>query len=150
MKFESEPDIQKWLDQFGSSLGTEDASRQFARWQALQGVGRKLEETLSQYPDLSFSEAQALLDRASQILRYDEEYWVVIIGETGAGKSTLLNALLQDRLLLTGGGAAITGTAVYVYPDSDTDHDKAEIFIREQNEFKPLLLDLASRYFEAE
>lgn len=148
MSFETNLDPQNWLDRFSGSLGDDEARRQFDRWKDLQVRGTHLQALSSRYPGLDFSEAQTFLTRAANVLRYDEDYRVVVIGETGAGKSTLLNALLQDKILLTGGGAAITGTAIYVYPNYKVDHDKAEIFLREPDEFKPLLIDLVSRYLD--
>jgi len=141
---QSNLDCQNWLSRFGSSLGETEARKQFERWTKLQRKCAELQEVLSQYQSLDLSKAKKLLDRADNVLRQDRDYQVVVIGETGAGKSSLLNALLQERLLLTGGGAAITGTAIYVYPNQNVDFDKAELSIRTQDEFKPLLLGVAS------
>lgn len=143
---QSNLDWQNWLSRFGSSLGETEARKQFERWTKLQGKCAELQKVLSQYQSLDLSKAKTLLDRADNVLRQDRDYQVVVIGETGAGKSSLLNALLQERLLLTGGGAAITGTAIYVYPNQNVDFDKAELSIRTQDEFKPLLLGVASHY----
>jgi len=145
---QSNLDWQNWLSRFGSSLGETEARKQFERWTKLQGKCAELQEVLSQYQSLDLSKAKTLLDRADNVLRPDRDYQVVVIGETGAGKSSLLNALLQERLLLTGGGAAITGTAIYVYPNQNVDFDKAELSIRTQDEFKPLLLGVASHYLD--
>jgi len=142
---QSNLDCQNWLSRFGSSLGETEARKQFERWTKLQRKCAELQEVLSQYQSLDLSKAKKLLDRADNVLRQDRDYQVVVIGETGAGKSSLLNALLQERLLLTGGGAAITGTAIYVYPNQNVDFDKAELSIRTQDEFKPLLLGVASK-----
>ena len=146
----SQPDLglQDWLNRFGSSLGENEAKRQFERWEKLQAKYVQLKEVSLRYQSLNLFEAQALLDRAANVLRQDGDYRVVVIGETGAGKSSLLNALLQDRLLLTGGGAAITGTATYVYPNQNTASDKAELSLRTQDEFKPLLLGVAGHYLD--
>ncbi|ELP56883.1 hypothetical protein O53_1494 [Microcystis aeruginosa TAIHU98] len=145
---QSNLDCQNWLSRFGSSLGETEARKQFERWTKLQRKCAELQEVLSQYQSLDLSKAKKLLDRADNVLRQDRDYQVVVIGETGAGKSSLLNALLQERLLLTGGGAAITGTAIYVYPNQNVDFDKAELSIRTQDEFKPLLLGVASHYLD--
>ena len=145
---QSNLDWQNWLSRFGSSLGETEARKQFERWTKLQRKCAELQEVLSQYQSLDLSKAKTLLDRADNVLRQDRDYQVVVIGETGAGKSSLLNALLQERLLLTGGGAAITGTAIYVYPNQNVDFDKAELSIRTQDEFKPLLLGVASHYLD--
>lgn len=145
---QSNLDWQNWLNRFGSSLGETEARKQFERWTELQRKCAELQRVLSQYQSLDLSEAKTLLDRADNVLRQDRDYQVVVIGETGAGKSSLLNALLQERLLLTGGGAAITGTAIYVYPNQNVDFDKAELSIRTQDEFKPLLLGVASHYLD--
>ncbi|MDB9386003.1 dynamin family protein [Microcystis aeruginosa] len=145
---QSNLDCQNWLSRFGSSLGETEARKQFERWTKLQRKCAELQKVLSQYQSLDLSKAKTLLDRADNVLRQDRDYQVVVIGETGAGKSSLLNALLQERLLLTGGGAAITGTAIYVYPNQNVDFDKAELSIRTQDEFKPLLLGVASHYLD--
>lgn len=145
---QSNLDCQNWLSRFGSSLGETEARKQFERWTKLQRKCAELQEVLSQYQSLDLSKAKKLLDRADNVLRQDRDYQVVVIGETGTGKSSLLNALLQERLLLTGGGAAITGTAIYVYPNQNVDFDKAELSIRTQDEFKPLLLGVASHYLD--
>jgi GTP-binding protein EngB required for normal cell division len=145
---QSNLDWQNWLSRFGSSLGETEARKQFERWTKLQRKCAELQKVLSQYQSLDLSKAKTLLDRADNVLRQDRDYQVVVIGETGAGKSSLLNALLQERLLLTGGGAAITGTAIYVYPNQNVDFDKAELSIRTQDEFKPLLLGVASHYLD--
>ncbi|CCI26705.1 dynamin family protein [Microcystis aeruginosa] len=145
---QSNLDWQNWLSRFGSSLGETEARKQFVRWTKLQRKCAELQEVLSQYQSLDLSKAKTLLDRADNVLRQDRDYQVVVIGETGAGKSSLLNALLQERLLLTGSGAAITGTAIYVYPNQNVDFDKAELSIRTQDEFKPLLLGVASHYLD--
>ena len=99
---QSNLDWQNWLSRFGSSLGETEARKQFERWTKLQRKCAELQKVLSQYQSLDLSKAKTLLDRADNVLRPDRDYQVVVIGETGAGKSSLLNALLQERLLLTG------------------------------------------------
>lgn len=148
MSGEINPELQKWLQQFSISFGKELAIKQFEHWKKLQDKHIELQQILSKYLNIDFSKAQNFLDRAGHILRYDDDYKVVVIGETGAGKSTLLNAMLQERLLKTGGGAAITGTAIYVYPNQDIEHNQAEIFLRDEDEFKPLLIDISSQYLD--
>lgn len=135
-----------FIQKFSSSLGERDATRHCARWQDLNAKCISLQRVISMYSDIGLHQPAELLSRAQQMLCLNDEYRVVIIGETGAGKSTLLNALLQKRVLVTGGGAAITGAAIYIYPESNSsEYDKAEIVLRDVDEYRQLIFDIIDR-----
>jgi len=72
MNFETNPDPQNWLNRLSSSFGEDEARWQFDSWEDLQVQGDRIQQILSRYPSLDFSEALVFLARTANILRYDE------------------------------------------------------------------------------
>jgi len=133
----------KWETWFGSD-DPERASHNLSIWQSLCNNARQLRRLLEDHK-VSIDSVDKSIMQAERNLDFEKPYNLVVVGESGAGKSTLLNALIGYDLMPTGSGGAVTGVAIYVRVDPETEVPEAHVTYRKEDEFLALLNRLLAR-----
>lgn len=131
--------LQQQWDIWFADVSGQIKSTGFRRWEILSEQTSALKRILEP-SEFDFSQALNLLTRAERTLNFRRPYQIVLIGESGAGKSTLINSLMQQIILVTGSGGAVTGVATYVYPNAtEPGGEYVRVVYRSDSDFQNLL-----------
>lgn len=131
--------LQQQWDVWFADVSGQIKSTGFRRWKILSEQTDALRKILD-LSEFDFHQSRNLLSRAERTLDFHRPYQIVLIGESGSGKSTLINSLMQQTILVTGSGGAVTGVATYVYPNAtEPGKEYVRVVYRSSSDFQKLL-----------
>lgn len=131
--------LRKEWDQWFSDVDVHIRANAFSQWERIKSSTDSL-HTILENTEFDFSQALYAVEKAERTLEFRRPYQIVVIGESGAGKSTLINALIEQPILVTGVGGAVTGVATYIYPNAMAPGEEfVKVLYRSEEQFQQLL-----------